>query len=394
MGRPYDVNFEIFASSRISLKVRLMPFDPRILTPTASINRVRIVDLPPAYALRDEERGKTAYELLGAQAVYALIRERAHLLDLPMPLPDHPTNAIMVAFQTCFTAKNPIIQGIAKEIRAIVHRRLALLLAVLRRGDAANREARPEWDDSYWNYWRSTSRIIIGGGLLRDGLGDTLNESLSLFFRTFDDANPSSLPLQISHDSYGSYLPLIGAACTASPDMQRMAVLDFGGTSVKTGIAHYQHGALTFIKEKGSFAGPLGEPYSLTQQTEAEKMVVFNEMADRIAQTIQHGTEPERIPHAAVSLAAYIDPNGHPYPNSTGGYAALHTVAPNLQTALADAVSEKVGRAITARLIHDGTAAATVYPGRAVLVFGTAIGFGASPAIPNPCSPPANVLDE
>jgi hypothetical protein len=100
------------------------------------------------------------------------------------------------------------------------------------------------------------------------------------------------------------------------------------------------------------------------------------------------------IHRAVVSMAAYISPQGHPYPNSIGGYAAMYSLAPNLQAALTEAVSEKIRRPITLRLIHDGTAAATVYPGKTVLVFGTAIGVGTHPAVPDPCTAPANVLDE
>jgi hypothetical protein len=375
-----------------------MPFDPREITPNASLNRVRIIDLPglrSPYALRDEERGKTAYELLGAQAVYNLIRERAHLLELPRPLPERPTHEVMSAFQQCFTAINPLIQKTANEIRALVDRRIAILLAVLRRGDPVNREARPEWDKSYWDYWGTSRQIIVGGGLLRDNLGYMVQNSVQGFFFEANSKRKHRF-ISIRRDPYGAYWPLVGAACAANPDLAHTAILDFGGTSVKAGIAHTHQGKLTSIQEHGSFPGPLGEPYSLTPQSEEDKWLIFHAMVDRIAQTILGSSSAASITHAIVSVAAYIAPDGHPYPNSTGGYAGLQTLAPNLQQALAEAVSEKVGRTISLRLLHDGTAAATAYPGRAVIVFGTAIGVGTHHAASHPLQtdkPPLNLLD-
>ena len=53
----------------------LDPLDPARLTPAASLNRVRIVDLP-GLALDPDVRGQTGYELLSAQARAAAIRAR------------------------------------------------------------------------------------------------------------------------------------------------------------------------------------------------------------------------------------------------------------------------------------------------------------------------------
>jgi hypothetical protein len=365
-----------------------MPFNPQEITPSASINRVRIVDLPglpPPYALRGEERDKTAYDLLGAQAVYNLVRERADQLELSGLLPDSPTNEIMAAFQACFVSENPSVKATAEDIRDIVHRRIAILLAVL-----------PEWDDSYWSYWSNIYQIVVGGGLLRDHMGQIVTGRIQAFFY-HAHTERKYRSISIRYDPYGPYWPLVGAACVALPDMTHMAVLDFGGTSVKTGIAHYEQGALVSIKERDSFPSPLKEPHSYRQQGDIDPMMLFQAVADRIADTIQTSSHKDSISQAVVSVASYIDPTGHPYPDSRGGYAAMQMLAPNLQTALAEAVSQRVGRSLHLRLLHDGTAAATAYPGRAVLVFGTAIGVGTHRALPHinlqASEPPHTLLD-
>lgn len=52
------------------------PLDPAHLTPAASLNRVRIVDLP-GLSLDPDVRGRTGYELLSTQALAAVIRPHA-----------------------------------------------------------------------------------------------------------------------------------------------------------------------------------------------------------------------------------------------------------------------------------------------------------------------------
>ncbi len=57
-----------------------MTLDPAHLTPAASLNRVRIVDLP-GVALDDAIRGKTAYELLAARRMRLSVRVKGEEVD-------------------------------------------------------------------------------------------------------------------------------------------------------------------------------------------------------------------------------------------------------------------------------------------------------------------------
>jgi hypothetical protein len=370
-----------------------MPFDPREITPNASLNRVRIIDLPglsPRYALRHEERGKTAYELLGAKAIFDLMCAHATALKLPLPLPPAPTKDFMRLMHACYQSPDETVSKTALYVRATVHRRIALLLAALRRGDAMNREARPEWDETYWDYWHSVPTIVLGGGTLMV-FRTSLQSQVMAFLADF---GVSDLEVEFAgHPDVRNslYLPLIGAGCCAPESALNIAIFDFGGTSVKAGIGHYMLDPLTRAPETLSHIWnvtntptPLGKPYSLTAQTEQEKSALFNVMVEHIASTM--ATSRFLVTHAVVSVAAYIAPNGHPYPNSIGGYAELHTVAPSLQQAFSEAVSARLERPVTIHLIHDGAAAATAYPGKAVIILGTAIGVGTHPAVEQPCN--------
>ena len=58
-----------------------LPFDPEQLTPSASLNRLILGDLP-GIGLEADVRGKTAYEVLSARALADRPRPQAGLLGL------------------------------------------------------------------------------------------------------------------------------------------------------------------------------------------------------------------------------------------------------------------------------------------------------------------------
>ncbi|HMA33648.1 MAG TPA: hypothetical protein VKY74_04130 [Chloroflexia bacterium] len=59
----------------------ITPLDPQHLTPAASLNRLRIGDLP-GLALDPAARGQCAYDLLSTAALVALVRQHAAALGL------------------------------------------------------------------------------------------------------------------------------------------------------------------------------------------------------------------------------------------------------------------------------------------------------------------------
>ena len=48
----------------------------------------------------------------------------------------------------------------------VVGRRIGYLLLTLKRGGEANRQARPEWNDTYWQHWAGITHVWLGGGLV------------------------------------------------------------------------------------------------------------------------------------------------------------------------------------------------------------------------------------
>src|SRR5215210_6263355 len=109
-----------------------MPLDPYQLTPSASLNRLRIVDLP-GVAVDPDVRGKTGYDLLSASALADCVCRYAVALGLGSGGED--VAAVLQGFDRCLASDDPAIRSTAEGIAARFGRRLSYLIQTLQRGD-------------------------------------------------------------------------------------------------------------------------------------------------------------------------------------------------------------------------------------------------------------------
>ncbi len=355
------------------------PFDPRYPTPiSASLNRVRIVDLPGA---PPEILGKIGYELLSSS--YLREQMQAHLAELdltPQKLPaderDWP-----VLLSKCLLSDNVQTRQAAQAITRQFGRNLGYLLRMLKRGNPA---ARPEWDVAAWEYWRAVKLVTLGGGLTQGMLGQHLIEDAARVFLEADETPPN-----LRRSPYGSNLPLIGAARYVPAGCDAALVMDFGGSFVKRARAVYQNDVLIELQCLESVA---------TRYFSAEEaQQLFNFMVETIAATwcCLNRTDSRLVSTIPVSLASYVDRDGQPSIVSGSPFSALRTLVDNIQAGLSKAISEQLGQPVQVIFIHDGTAAASSHDeGEATtIMLGTAIGIGYRSSIDTlrPIHEPINV---
>ncbi len=138
-----------------------LPLDPANLTPAASLNRVRLVALP-GVALPLHVAGATAYDLLSARVLAEWVRRHAGALGLADRRTADP-DTLLRGLDRSFAAPDPATRAAAEAVARRFGEHLGYLVLVLRRGDPANRAARPDWDDSYWAHWARVTTISFGG---------------------------------------------------------------------------------------------------------------------------------------------------------------------------------------------------------------------------------------
>ena len=267
-------------------------FDPYDLLPEASLNQT----LVPTYG------GVPAIELLGAPAL-------------------------------------AVVDDVSE-----VGRRLGALVATL--VDPSSRTGTTDWRRDYLAYWAGVEEICLGGGnAARFGadLGVTTATALA------DDHGVAGIRVGVPADA--THLALLGAArTTPGPAEHRAAaVLDFGHSWVKRGVAHFDPsaaGAVTALE--------LLEPIEVDPRD--GDVLRFVDAA--IAATVS-GTG-DTASAVSCAVAAYVTSTGV-VADRRSYYAPLH------------------GRT-GIHFIHDGTAAAsavdTTARRAAVIVLGTALGVG------------------
>ncbi len=348
-----------------------MPLDPRHLTPTASLNRLRIVDLP-GIALDAEARGKTGFDLLSTPALAQMIREQADALRLAPADIAREDRDMPPLLDACLASQDATIRAAAAYIGRRFGRNLGWLLLALKRGDAVNREARPDWDDSYWSYWAKVTAVQLGGGLLKGGLAGFLGEVSGIFSRAGYRLQDSIVPVR-PDGRLRDDLALVGAARYAPASYEAALVFDFGGSYIKRGVARYTAGALRDIRRLPAVPTQHNQPGA--EQARLQFMAAT--IAETWAQASQKSAPP--APLIPVAVAAYIQPDGQPYERQGGQYAELRAVTDNLQRDLSQHVSAHLGQPAQVLLLHDGTAAASVNMLPATIMLGTAIGVGYQP---------------
>jgi hypothetical protein len=342
--------------------------DPQHLTPSASLNRVRIVDLP-GLSVDPEVRGRTGFELVSVSALAELVRQHATALELD---PTGDGHELLRALDHSLGSQDAAVRTTAESVGRRIGRNLGYILLTPKRGDPVNRAARGEWDDSYWEHWAGIRRVWLGGGMVSGRLGPILRDHA---LKVMWEGSCPDYTIRLS--PYAAVLPLVGAARYAPSTCQTAVVFDFGSTLIKCAYASYRDGVLTELRcLPPQLTG--WEQIERSSQAPAERATRLLDRIVAVITTTWRSAGRSLTGPILASVAAYVQ-DGHPMLAQGGAYYQLRHVTDHLQTALAQRVSDCLGKLIAALLLHDGTAAATAYAGMentAVVMLGTALGIG------------------
>jgi len=306
--------------------------------------------------LPEEKRGSIGYNLISSAALTREIQTHAHALGIQ---PDQPDGDLHHAYFERLASND----SIAMTIAAGMGQSLGFLLLALHRGDQVHRDANPEKDAAYWDYWSAVRTVYIGGGLAVGQMGQVLVREAQAIMR-------GHVPdYTVEAAQHPQHLGILGAARYV-PDGDQAVVFDFGSTWVKRARAYYENNQLRRVQLLGSV--PSG--YGVTV-LEDDAAAIF----ERFVTVLVEAYQDEDAAFIPASIASYVAPNGQPYLAQGGVYMQMSRLSGDLPTLLSETVSERIGRTVSIRLLHDGTAAASFYApmdNSAVITLGTAIGSG------------------
>lgn len=353
---------------------------PISIKPAYSLNRVRLMGLP-GIALPENCRGKTGRELVSARALTQAIEPWRAELGLASIENVHELH---LAFARCLQSEDPKIFNIAQTVATQFGQQLALLILTLHRGDAINCEARAEWDATIWQVWGAVQTFWIGGGVVSGVLGKIVLKAAQDFIEK------TGTQLTIRHEMYPQYTTLLGLACSLLPQTQPTLMLDFGGSWIKRAVVSVEGRQIKELACLPPLPVDFGTGKLFENTTHADARKVMQGMCDVISQTWlavkdQYPALGYTIP---LSVAAYVV-DGNPIPARAGLYIQTNLLTHHLDIEISQQIQKSIGYPVQVALHHDGTAAALSHAGEAnsaLIMIGTALGFGFPPKNPLPLS--------
>jgi hypothetical protein len=346
-----------------------MEIDLFHLRPAASLNSRRFL-----VAAREEPKieGKTAYELLSAQA---LAKQAAALFDAGA-LPSLTASQLIRQLGRSLSLDNAT-GAAARALVAQYGRRLGYFLASMNPANRLSPDDDP-WETAYLTHWaNAVNEIILGGGLASGGMGEYIAHDAQ------QTLAQSGRKLKISVAAQPSALPLIGAARSYAAESKGVVVVaDFGQSGAKSGLANYdERGVLLSIMQR-----PTIEIAALTtgEQVGDLAAAMCAILTDAYQEAMQYS---DAAPHILCALAAYLDDEREPVNLARGAYTRLHQIAQpaSVSAWLMREISKGVGTDVQLSFLRDAEAAALAYAGlrppatTAVLMLGSALGVGFVP---------------
>ena len=333
--------------------------------PLPSLNRVKLLDLP-GIPFDEAVRGWSGFDLVGRPALEELITDRAAELGLD------PARPLLPQLHDCYVQGTVAQRKVAGEIAGSFGQRLAWLLLVAKRADPVNFEGRPDWEPRHWAYFAAREQVFLGGGLLAGPLGEAVVASAVAAV----EAQP--VPLIVRRAAQPAALPLLGLARGAPAGHRQLLLFDFGHSSLKRGVAHFD--------DQSRLAG-------LTLLSHQELNLLGHELSPTrllallVTRLVESWQESEALglapaPVWGVALAAHLLAGGEIELGQVSGYGRLRQLGRYLPVLLAEAVSARLGRPVTCFCLNDAVAAASFYAGHTatlVLTLGTGIGTGLVP---------------
>lgn len=337
--------------------------------PLRSLNLARVVALPDDLATEDVT-GRRGVELVSGLWLRRELGGRASELGL-----DSESPQLFRDFAGCLTNLDVAAsaRALASDIALRLGRRLGCLVLMLSRGEAPNRAVRPDWGDDQWRFWAGVRRVVIGGGLLAGAIGDVAVPAAQDVLDAHDAGH-----IRLARSPWGDRIALVGLARLLPVAAERRAVLDFGQTSIKRGLARYRAGRLAGVRVLPARPGLCSAFVDLsTERAEVERQ--WDAMLDMIAETEAAEPRAGSVADVSICLACYLT-DGQPDPlEARSCYGRLQALGPDLAELGRNRLADRLGSDVRFGLLDDGTAAAlAVDPDETcvVLTIGTAIGVG------------------
>lgn len=342
------------------------PFKPKgYQTVNGSLNRV-VFNKLKSYNVDEKYIGETSFDLLSNHHFANMIRENATELKVNQLFMDYESVEIMTKL---LSSDNEDIAKLANNIVMEYGKRLGILLVTLIRGDE-NKLKRKGWRQKHWNYFKQLENVYLGGGLMYSPLGEKIIVSAN---KVIKDAGIHKLKLNIVNNP--EKIILNGLAHKVNNEGEKVLLIDFGQTAIKTALSSCTNSKYRFTNEKILSTKILYKNIVGMDKQQVPKDILDTMIFMISFEYVKFKNIYNISNKIGISLATYLDNNTKPICKSI--YGDLRYVTSNLEKYMKDKIENEVGEEINLTVMNDSDAAAYPYKNgerTLVLTLGTAIG--------------------
>ena len=337
------------------------------LSARCSLNRAVLAKLP-LYGIE----GLTFKDIFSTPAIVAEIRSASRRYGIDLSA--EPDYLLPQFLDRSLQSDNARYRQMAEKVVKKFGCRLGLLLLTLKTGERENREARDDWDDSCWEFWRSIDTVILTGGLASSMLGRRFKEYI---LTIFDAARVK--PYDIMMFDNGTYTGVMGVAQRLMADNTASLVCDFGHTGIKRAVIRKAGGEIAeFLPQESLPSLHMQSRFDSGEEKRREAIELHRYIVKTIASSYRIGLNYASLSGTILISIANYTHNG--ILNSVrGGYAKLCEIGADYARVLEDDLSGELHRGIRARLVHDSTASALYFAdvdNSVCITLGTGFGVG------------------
>lgn len=337
-----------------------------------SLNRAVLAKLP-VRGVEDGIEGLCFSDIFSTPLIVEEIRRlsRSYRIDLS----DIPDSRLPMILNSALVSEDIRYNQLAERVIRKFGNRLGMLFLALRRGEEENRLARPDWDESCWDYWHNVGTLILTGGLASSMLGRRFKEQVHY---VFDMAGEK--PYNIMLYDNGAYLGVMGVAQRLMRGGSPALVLDLGHTNFKRAVVRLEGGMISGFSPFESLPSKyMRSRFDSDEERIAEASALNRYVVHTIVSTYREAVQATQLSdHILISIANYTH-SGRLNP-IRGGFSKLCSLGTdNYAAVLEEILSGELRRDIKVSLVHDATATALYFadvPDSVCVTLGTAFGVG------------------
>lgn len=343
----------------------------QFVSSSCSLNRA-IMAKTPIDGIDDSVEGKCFKDIFSTGLIVAEIKDMAGAYNIDL---SGYKDAYLPQILDRYLVSNDIMKKeLAHSVVNKFGKRLGMIFLALKKGERENRDARPEWSEEHWNYWKKLKTVILVGGLASGLTGRYFKENI---FYVFDRANIE--PYNIRLFDNATYVGVQGASEFLMDDDTISLVLDMGHTNIKRCIVRKENGRLTSFNSLESIPTPyMKADYSDDDEKFSDAIKLHKYIVNLIYSTYKNYNEKLKLSDTVVISVANYNSKG--ILNAVhGGYAKLSMLGGDYEKLLSEDISSELHKKVDIRLVHDGTANALYFKNvkeSVCISLGTAFGIG------------------